>query len=81
MSRISLAEAQARLPELVSRAAAGEEIVIAGEDGVEARLSVPVARDVDAATLAWLESLTIQPVRAEYGMDDTLRRSRDEDWR
>ena len=42
MLRISIREAQERLPELLHRAVEGGEVVIAGEDGAAVRL-VPVA--------------------------------------
>lgn len=41
MSTVSVADAQYRLPELMERAAAGEEILITREDGTRVRL-VPV---------------------------------------
>ena len=41
MDRLSVADAQARLAELLDRAAAGEEILITREDGSGVRL-VPV---------------------------------------
>lgn len=41
MHRFSVADAQARLPELMERAAAGDEVLITREDGTGVRL-VPV---------------------------------------
>lgn len=68
MSRHTLAEAQAHLPELIARAAAGEEVVIAPETGLAVMLravldSPPWRGPVDPAKLAWLESLAERPAR------------------
>jgi antitoxin (DNA-binding transcriptional repressor) of toxin-antitoxin stability system len=81
MSRHSIAEAQARLPELIARAAAGEEVVIANDDGPAVVLSlVPGGLGpVDPAKLAWLESLAVRPAARQA--DDLVERSRDAAWR
>lgn len=89
MSRISLAEAQARLPELISRALAGEEVVVT-TDVAAVRLHVEELGDEDvppapppgdaAALLAWLDRVRV-PAVAPGAMDaaELVRRMRDEE--
>jgi hypothetical protein len=90
MSDHSLSEAQARLPELAARAKAGEDIVIAMEDGVrlvlhrveaEEPLEIPpVPEGNGPELLAWLDRIRVGRV-APSSLDaaQLLRRMRDED--
>ncbi len=61
MEKVNIAEARARLEELIDRAAAGETILIARADGGAVRLEAVVAEAVQAPKFdaeklrAWLE--------------------------
>lgn len=88
MSRHSLAEAQERLPELIARAVAGEEVLIMSKDGpavvlrLHARGEDCLVGPVDPEKLAWLESLVVTPDKpTTESAGEYVGRMRDEDWR
>jgi prevent-host-death family protein len=78
MTTISLAEAKARLSELVERAAAGETVCITRRGKPIAQITAARAprKPVDAG---WLKSLTDQMEPQAESAGDFVRRMRDED--
>lgn len=78
MTDIPLAEAKARLSELIVRAAAGEPIRITKRGKPVAEIN-PVARPLKPFDIAAIEALTAGwPLQAESA-GDFVRRMRDED--
>lgn len=78
MSNISLADAKARLSELVERAAAGETVCITRRGKPMAQL-VPVVRTPKPIDVAALRALTdSMPLQAQSA-GDFIRQMRDED--
>lgn len=78
MTDIPLAEAKARLSELIIRAAAGEPIRITKRGKPVAEIN-PVARTLQPFDIAAIEALTAGwPLQAESA-GDFVRRMRDED--
>jgi hypothetical protein len=90
MSDHSLIEAQAHLPELAARAKAGEDIVIAMEDGVRLVLRrvprhepveiPPVPEGNGPEFLAWLDRVRVgRVVLGSLDAAQLVRRMRDEE--
>ena len=78
MIRVSLADAKARLSELVERAAAGEAVYITRRGKPVAQITTVDAprKRIDAAALqAVTDAMPVQPESAR----DFIRRMRDED--
>ncbi|MDZ4374061.1 MAG: type II toxin-antitoxin system prevent-host-death family antitoxin [Phenylobacterium sp.] len=83
MSRHSVAEAKNKLSELISRAEAGEEVVITrhGHPVIELRPVTPVQtepRRMTQADLDWLDSVRIKPSASGPDSVTLVRQMRDE---
>lgn len=78
MATVNLADAKARLSELVDRAAAGDTIEIARRGKTVARLTpaTPARKPVDAAALA---AVTDGMPESDAGAGDFVRAMRDSD--
>ena len=81
MSTHSVVEAKNRLPELIDRALAGEDIVITrhGRPVVELRAVVPPAKPVTLVDLQWLAERRVGQ-RGTMDAGTLLQTMRDEEW-
>lgn len=78
MSTISLADAKARLSELIDRAEAGEEICITRRGKPVARL-LPAQRARKAIDMSDMRAVTEQMPEQPEGAAEFVRRMREED--
>ena len=78
MTSISLAEAKARLSELVDRVRAGDEVTITrrGKEVAILKAAEPVRQKID---LAKLQALTRSLPRQDEGAAEFVRKMRDDD--
>lgn len=77
MPKINLADAKARLSELIARAAGGESIQILRRGKPVAEI-VPTGRARKPIALAWLEAVTADMPEQCESARDAVRRMRDE---
>lgn len=79
MATYSITEAQERLPDLLQRAAQGEEVIIATEFGAAAVHPVPRERKpMTAEDIAWIRAHRVKPLPGPTGAE-IVRSMRDED--
>lgn len=88
MSRISLAEALTRLPDLISRVSAGEEVIIEQVDGPDLLLQRAVERfDIPdpppshdgPALAAWFRAVQVADQPGSMNAAELIRKMRDEE--
>jgi len=82
MSNYSVADAKNRLPALIDRALAGEEVVITrhGRPVVELKAVIAPPRRVTKADLAWLATHRVDLLVSAEDAGTLLRNMRDEEW-
>ena len=80
MATHNLAEAQERLPDLIERALAGEEVVIAGEGERLVALTPvsPRSRAIEPTDLEWLRRHRVGQVNPTMNAAQLIRAMRDE---
>lgn len=83
MTRYSVAEAKARLSELIDRAEKGEGVVITkhGRPVAEIRPLAPKPAPITKADLEWLAKRRVGRKMPRENAADQLSRMRDEDWK